>query len=179
MRQFRIDYRIPPYPMADFIFNNHTRRIQKDDVATLPGLKPSTKTPSNPTHSNTILRAMCKSFDVSAEMQTVIFNLLVGSNNAGDWKIAGVYLASGCLTLRLANISGERLLASIHGSQFQDDTIELRFEGMQDELILDLNPCTIRGCYMNDLMNDVFELRSPSSSTQRVWDLSFRAETVW
>lgn len=178
MKCFSVDYSTPT-PMATIIFNSHTRRNQKDNVAILPGLKPSVRTPNCSTRCDAILRAMCKTFDVDTEMQVIIFNLLVGDNDAGDWRIVEVQLAEGQLTLCLADKNGTKRRAGIHGSQFQNDSIELKFEGARDELALTLLPRRIRGAYMNDLMNDVFELRSPHFTREHVWYLDSRQEVIW
>ncbi len=178
MKYFNVDYSTPT-PMATIIFNGHTRRNQKDDVATLPGLKPSAKTPRYPSCRDATLRAMCKTFDVDTEMQVVIYNLLTGGDGTDGWRIVEVKLDCGLLTLCLAKELDTKIRASVHGSQFQKELVELNFEGLQDELALSLLPERARGAVMNDFGNDVFDLRSPSQPNLRVWNLQSRTEIVW
>lgn len=178
MKCFSVDYSTPT-PMATIIFNSHTRRNQKDNVAILPGLKPSVRTPNCSTRCDAILRAMCKTFDVDTEMQVIIYNLLTGGNDTDGWRIVEIRLDCGLLTLCLANELGVKILANVHGSQFQKDLVELNFEGPQDELALSLLPERVRGAVMNDFGKDIFDLRSPSQPNLRSWDLQNRNEIVW
>lgn len=178
MKYFSVDYNAPT-PMAAIIFSGRTRRNQSSDITTLPALKPSAKTPNYPRRCDAIMRAMCKTFDVGTEMQVVIYNLLTGGNDTDGWRIVEIRLDCGLLTLCLANELGVKILANVHGSQFQKDLVELNFEGPQDELALSLLPERVRGAVMNDFGKDIFDLRSPSQPNLRSWDLQNRNEIVW